>query len=417
MEAAKLDGPAKGRTFSADAAAFQPMSESDYAPTKNRTFSADAAVFKPMSEMTAESYEEGTTKDVAMDATDVQAWADMMAYCATAAPSPALSALSSLGGNSAWPSPYWCQDGTGMGGWPVGAMAGLTDEFSLPEAEAMTASSEVPSSQEDGGASLAPIAEFTFSGMKEILESSILTTLQKVNKAEEEDTAAAQKEIIVESSDKEAHHTAQPAEIPTPPPKSAPKNVSAEITPPPGLEDERDEAKWPVGTTTVMLRNIPNKYTQKMMVDVIRREGYTHEVDFMYLPIDFKNRCNVGYVFINFRTEHACLRFAAEFHQAASREKLPGFNSQKICEVVPAKFQGQVENVRRLQTNPVMAALWETPEWLPQIFDEDGEELPFPTSGSNAANNKNAKGGRTSRKTVPAAPKPSSKDIRGRQWD
>ncbi len=50
--------------------------------------------------------------------------------------------------------------------------------------------------------------------------------------------------------------------------------------------------------TTLMVKNIPNKYTQKMLLATID-EGFRGHYDFFYLPIDFKNKCNVGYAFIN----------------------------------------------------------------------------------------------------------------------
>ena len=51
--------------------------------------------------------------------------------------------------------------------------------------------------------------------------------------------------------------------------------------------------------TTLMIRNIPNKYTQDMLLEFLDQE-HKGRYDFIYLPIDFKNKCNVGYAFINF---------------------------------------------------------------------------------------------------------------------
>jgi len=51
--------------------------------------------------------------------------------------------------------------------------------------------------------------------------------------------------------------------------------------------------------TTIMIKNIPNKYTQQMLLSTIDR-SQRDNYDFFYLPIDFKNNCNMGYAFINF---------------------------------------------------------------------------------------------------------------------
>lgn len=51
--------------------------------------------------------------------------------------------------------------------------------------------------------------------------------------------------------------------------------------------------------TTCMFRNIPNKFSQRMLIDFLN-ETHMQMYDFVYLRMDFKNRCNVGYAFINF---------------------------------------------------------------------------------------------------------------------
>mmetsp|Transcript_70397 Transcript_70397/g.139655 ORF Transcript_70397/g.139655 Transcript_70397/m.139655 type:complete len:540 (-) Transcript_70397:117-1736(-) len=129
--------------------------------------------------------------------------------------------------------------------------------------------------------------------------------------------------------------------------------------------------------TTVMLRNIPNKYTREMLIKQLNVD-FNGEYDFMYLPIDFKNKCNVGYGFINFRSSGVCDKFVKDFHGVDVRKCLPGLNSKKVVEVTPARVQGLTENVRRLRNSPVMNQLVDHPEWMPLLFNDAGVEIPFP---------------------------------------
>lgn len=78
--------------------------------------------------------------------------------------------------------------------------------------------------------------------------------------------------------------------------------------------------------TTVMVRNIPNKYTQSMLLQEIDA-SYRGAYDFFYLPIDFKNRCNVGYAFINFMDYRRIVPFFREFNG----QRWKNFNSEKVC--------------------------------------------------------------------------------------
>merc|ERR1719436_180218 len=130
------------------------------------------------------------------------------------------------------------------------------------------------------------------------------------------------------------------------------------------------------GNTTVMLRNIPNRYTRTMLIERLD-ESYSGQYDFVYLPIDFNSQCNVGYGFINFRTPPAAAQFIAEFHGAKTMQKLPGFTSAKVCEVSYARVQGRDANMENLRDEKFIDKLNEKPEWQPLFFDENNKEIPF----------------------------------------
>ncbi|CAK9000282.1 unnamed protein product [Durusdinium trenchii] len=126
-----------------------------------------------------------------------------------------------------------------------------------------------------------------------------------------------------------------------------------------------------------MLRNIPNKYTREMLVKQLNQD-FKGRFDFVYLPIDFKNKCNVGYGFVNFRTSASCDEFIAKYDGVDVRKCLPGLNSKKIAGVTPARVQGLEENVRRLRTGPVMNELVNHPDWMPLLLDDKGEAHATP---------------------------------------
>lgn len=66
-------------------------------------------------------------------------------------------------------------------------------------------------------------------------------------------------------------------------------------------------------------------------------ENYRDQYDFFYLPIDFKNKCNVGYAFINFIDSIFILKFFEEFNG----KKWECFNSEKICEITYGRIQSK----------------------------------------------------------------------------
>lgn len=75
-----------------------------------------------------------------------------------------------------------------------------------------------------------------------------------------------------------------------------------------------------------MIKNIPNKYTKKMMLGEIDKR-FKNKYDFFYLPIDFENNCNLGYAFINFIQPKSI----EDFYNLYNNKKWKKFKSEKIC--------------------------------------------------------------------------------------
>ena len=105
-----------------------------------------------------------------------------------------------------------------------------------------------------------------------------------------------------------------------------------------------------------MIKNIPNKYTQKMLLQKIN-ENHKDRYDFFYLPIDFKvtylyfkpsqNKCNVGYAFINFVSSLYILKFFEEFNG----NRWECFNSEKICEITYGRIQGKSNLIEHFESS------------------------------------------------------------------
>jgi hypothetical protein len=102
-------------------------------------------------------------------------------------------------------------------------------------------------------------------------------------------------------------------------------------------------------------------------------KGLRGHFDFLYLPIDFRNNCNLGYAFVNMVSGESLTIFSNAFNE----QKLPGFRSNKVCQIAPARVQGLQNNIERLRNSPVLLGLDEN--YKPMLFN-NGEQYPFPDS-------------------------------------
>ena len=86
--------------------------------------------------------------------------------------------------------------------------------------------------------------------------------------------------------------------------------------------------------TTVMIRNIPIKYTDDTLIEAL--DEFKGKFDCLYMPFDYEKKGNKGYAFINFVNPLHILYFYEKFYG----KKWQLFESPKICELNSANFQG-----------------------------------------------------------------------------
>ncbi|XP_051125716.1 protein MEI2-like 2 [Andrographis paniculata] len=119
--------------------------------------------------------------------------------------------------------------------------------------------------------------------------------------------------------------------------------------------------------TTLMIKNIPNKYTSKMLLAAID-ETHKGTYDFLYLPIDFKNKCNVGYAFINMVSPAHIITF----YEAFNGKKWEKFNSEKVASLAYARIQGKTALISHFQNSSLMN---EDKRCRPIVFQSEGQEI------------------------------------------
>lgn len=133
----------------------------------------------------------------------------------------------------------------------------------------------------------------------------------------------------------------------------------------------------PTSKTTLLLQNVPKRCTPEQLQSFLAE--FMTDIDFLYLPFDFKQKCNVGHAIINFRKEETTERFLKAFNEVSSKKVFTGFNVTGTCIVSFAPVQGYESNVSKIEKSGIlMSMLADKPAWLPRIFDAQGQMMQFP---------------------------------------
>jgi hypothetical protein len=125
--------------------------------------------------------------------------------------------------------------------------------------------------------------------------------------------------------------------------------------------------------TSVLLQNLPDGFTRSMLMDVLRSQGLAKDVDFLYMPADFKSMRPYGYAFVNLSTPEAAEK---------GLEKLNGFSgwgmlSDSACEASWCdSCQGLEGYIERYRNSRIMHSSVDD-EYKPAVF-KNGFRTRFP---------------------------------------
>jgi hypothetical protein len=102
--------------------------------------------------------------------------------------------------------------------------------------------------------------------------------------------------------------------------------------------------------TTIMIRNVPNRYSQRELINELKSLGFAGTFDFLYVPLDLGTMSNVGYAFVNF-TDPAWAEKCMEVLQnhRFKRHRQAG----KVAAVSAAHIQGLEANLKHYEKSAV----------------------------------------------------------------
>jgi len=107
--------------------------------------------------------------------------------------------------------------------------------------------------------------------------------------------------------------------------------------------------------TTLMIRNLPNRYTQRELISELEDLGFAGTFDFLYIPLDKGTMSNVGYAFVNFvepSMAQECIAKFQGYRFKQHRKEMAG----KMAAISVAHIQGLEANLAHYEKAAVNTA-------------------------------------------------------------
>jgi len=114
---------------------------------------------------------------------------------------------------------------------------------------------------------------------------------------------------------------------------------------PPG-SNTKPARTLPTGVTTIVVRNIPARFSQEKLMEVWPPDG---SYNLFYLPYSFQRRRRSGIAFINMVSHEAAVEFTARWHG----QKVADIGSSKRLDISVAEIQGFAGNLKHLKASNI----------------------------------------------------------------
>jgi RNA recognition motif-containing protein len=139
--------------------------------------------------------------------------------------------------------------------------------------------------------------------------------------------------------------------------------------------DDGPRLVWKDTVTTVMVRNLHNRVTQRDLLYDLHSNGFDSAFDFLYLPIDIDTNRNRGYFFINFASPELAKIFKEHYEDLRMAGKRNICKSGKLLKISPAFLQGLAANFVHYSTARVKRGPPETRPLFLRHPDKDANSL------------------------------------------
>mmetsp|Transcript_69519 Transcript_69519/g.182210 ORF Transcript_69519/g.182210 Transcript_69519/m.182210 type:complete len:321 (+) Transcript_69519:171-1133(+) len=146
------------------------------------------------------------------------------------------------------------------------------------------------------------------------------------------------------------------------------KNVPRHVD----LEEQYRTVAQGIPPTTLMIRNIPNRYSQSELVEELESAGLGGGFDFVYLPLDRSSRASVGYAFVNFIS----YSWAELCREALAGHRFLLHSKGKTAVVSTAHLQGLDANLAHYEKLAVTKS--KVADHRPLVIAGSSEVLPPP---------------------------------------